>query len=87
MRSGDEESTASVVENGGAGDANPGVAFTVVLQQAIQSGDEERLGQIVQRGDTEPRVLQKTVELMPVTSVVPFLELVSRILDSPTMSE
>jgi len=58
-----------------------------IFKHAIRNEDEERLGEIVREVTADSGVLQEMVERMPMNSVVPFLELVSRSLDSPAMSE
>jgi len=66
---------------------NPGVAFSVVLSQAIQSGDEERLGQIIRKGEEQEGVIAKTVAEMPVAQVVPFLELAEKMMHQSTADD
>ncbi|KAI1724071.1 dip2/Utp12 family domain-containing protein [Ditylenchus destructor] len=65
--------------------SNPGASFSILLSQSIQSGDHERVSSIISRTDVQPDMIQKTVDELPVLSVIPFLQMVERAMQEEAM--
>uniref|UniRef100_A0A915DKE0 Small-subunit processome Utp12 domain-containing protein n=1 Tax=Ditylenchus dipsaci TaxID=166011 RepID=A0A915DKE0_9BILA len=60
--------------------SNPGASFAVLMSQAIQSGDQDRVAAIINRSDIQPSVISKTVEELPVLNILPFLQMVEKMM-------
>ncbi|KAI1712197.1 dip2/Utp12 family domain-containing protein [Ditylenchus destructor] len=60
-------------------------SFSILLSQSIQSGDHERVSSIISRTDAQPDMIQRTVDELPVLSVIPFLQMVERAMQEETL--